>query len=783
MLTRCLAGFLCYLLVAPGQARLALTVDTIMRGPGLYGYPPQAVRWSGDSQRVFFRWKKHDEPVNADYSTYVVNRDGSGLRKLSEVEERDAPPETSNVTRDWKLAVYAKDGDLFLYDQMAARAHRLTRTSDVESQPRFTHDEKRIAYVRANNLFVLSPRDGLVEQLTDIRAGGGGAAAPGDDEERKGTDSQEFLKKEEKELIDYIRETARKREEDRARRKKENPRKTFRLGARQSIRSMWLAPGESYVVAMVAERPEQSKQTAVPAYVTEDGYTKDLSARGKVGDLQSRSRVLFLDAKTGESKWLDAGIQETDKDGKKKDRPIRFERLMWSDNGKKLAALARAADNKDTWILALDPKTAKARTIVAMHDDAWVGGPADSAFGWLPDSRRIYFAWERDGWSHLYTVDYDGGEPNQLTSGKWEVRDVTLTPDRGSFLLKTNEAHPGEEHLYRMSFDGGARTKLTRMPGGHEAALSPDGTMAASIYSYTNRPPELYLIDLKNVDAKPVKVTDSPAPEFFTYPWLDVPIVEIPARDGARVPARIYKGPGYKRGGPLVIFVHGAGYLQNVHHKWSYYGREYLFHHLLMERGCMVLDLDYRASDGYGRDWRTAIYEHMGGKDLDDQVDAVKWAVAEHGVDPKRVGIYGGSYGGFITLMALFTQPDVFAAGASLRPVTDWAHYNHEYTSNILNVPQQDAEAYRRSSPIYHASGLKGALLIAHGMVDTNVHFQDTVRLVQRLIELRKENWELAVYPVENHAFLQPSSWADEYKRILKLFERTLQLDTQSPTP
>jgi dipeptidyl aminopeptidase/acylaminoacyl peptidase len=145
--------------------------------------------------------------------------------------------------------------------------------------------------------------------------------------------------------------------------------------------------------------------------------------------------------------------------------------------------------------------------------------------------------------------------------------------------------------------------------------------------------------------------------------------------------------------------------------------------------------------------------------------------VSEHGVDPKRIGIYGGSYGGFITLMAMFTQPDVFAAGAALRPVTDWAHYNHGYTSNILNVPQEDTEAYKKSSPIYFAEGLKGALLICHGMVDVNVHFQDTVRLAQRLIELRKENWELAVYPVEDHGFVEPTSWADEYKRIFRLFE------------
>ena len=181
---------------------------------------------------------------------------------------------------------------------------------------------------------------------------------------------------------------------------------------------------------------------------------------------------------------------------------------------------------------------------------------------------------------------------------------------------------------------------------------------------------------------------------------------------------------------PAVIFVHGAGYLQNAHKYWSTYYREYMFHNLLASRGYVVLDPDYRASSGYGRDWRTAIYRHMGGHDLNDVVDGAKFLVQTEKVDPKRIGVYGGSYGGFITLMAMFTTPDVFAAGAALRPVTDWAHYNHGYTSNILNVPQIDPEAYKKSSPIYFAEGLKGRLLICHGMVDTNVFFQDSVRLV-----------------------------------------------------
>jgi dipeptidyl aminopeptidase/acylaminoacyl peptidase len=164
----------------------------------------------------------------------------------------------------------------------------------------------------------------------------------------------------------------------------------------------------------------------------------------------------------------------------------------------------------------------------------------------------------------------------------------------------------------------------------------------------------------------------------------------------------------------------------------------------------------------------------MGGKDLSDHVDAAQFLVEKYGVDPNRIGIYGGSYGGFITLMGLFTTPDVFKAGAALRPVTDWAHYNHGYTSNILNEPSMDSIAYAKSSPINFASGLKNHLLICHGMVDVNVHFQDVVRLSQRLIELGKDNWELAVYPVEDHGFVEPSSWADEYKRILKLFDAQL---------
>jgi dipeptidyl aminopeptidase/acylaminoacyl peptidase len=375
---------------------------------------------------------------------------------------------------------------------------------------------------------------------------------------------------------------------------------------------------------------------------------------------------------------------------------------------------------------------------------------------------------------HLYVANADGSNKRALTSGKWEVLQAELSRDRRSFLLHTSEESPFVRHLYRMPIAGGAREKLTREHGGHQVEVSPDGKPFADVFSEANVPPELFV---SNADGSGhARLTTSTSEEFRKGSWIKPAIVNIPASDGVQVPARIYRPQdmGAQPNGAAVIFVHGAGYLHNVHDYWSSYSREYMFNHLLAAKGYIVLDVDYRASAGYGRDWRTAVYRWMGGRDLADHVDASRWLQKEHRIDPERIGLYGGSYGGFMTLMALFNAPKEFGAGAALRSVTDWAHYNHGYTGSILNLPYQDTLAYHRSSPIFFAEGLEDPLLMAHGMVDTNVHFQDIVRLSQRLIELGKTDWELAVYPVEDHGFVRPSSWTDEYRRIMELFDRTI---------
>ncbi len=500
----------------------------------------------------------------------------------------------------------------------------------------------------------------------------------------------------------------------------------------------------------------------MPVWVTQSGYVETQQIRTKVGDAQPRQRVALIEVATGKVTWISRDSADANGVG-------------FSASGGHALVRMTSTDYEDAWLVVVDLPSLVRREVAHLHDDAWLDGPlgGGSTVGWLPGAETIYYGDEVTGYAHLYTVPATGGPARALTNGKWEVQQVDVAPDGRTVYLHTNEGDFGQVHFFALDVASGRRTQLTSVEGRQDVVVSPDGRTLAVLHSTANHPPELYLQPAKPGQA-PVKVTESPTPEFLRYDWIKPEIVMIPAADGAQVPARLYRPRGARANGAAVIFVHGAGYLQNVHKWWSSYYREYMFHHVLASRGYTVLDLDYRGSAGLGRDWRTGIYRHMGGLDLDDQVAGARWLVATMRVDSTRIGIYGGSYGGFITLMAMFTRPGVFAAGAALRPVTDWAHYNHPYTARILNEPQTDSVAYRRSSPIYFAEGLTGRLLICHGLVDDNVHFQDTARLTQRLIELGKQNWEVAVYPVEAHGFRRNDSWTDEYRRILKLFEETI---------
>lgn len=790
--------FLLFLIVATSNCYAqSLTVDYIMRDPKWMGTSPSNVFWSNDSKTVYFNW--NPQKNNSD-SLYAFSMNATAPEKANNnIIERNNALNNAVYNLTGTQMVYAFRGDIYWTEIKTNKTIRVTQTEEQENNPSFIMNDEWIVFTKSPNLFAWHTKTGVLTQLTNI--GSGGSVAVGNFNRSAATINTQtqdgWLQQQQLDLFEVLKERKDKREE-RANYLRNNrivyndTIKRIATGDRM-MQGLQISPDARFVTYRLYQAPSGNKQTIVPDYVTESGYTTDLNTRTKVGNalgkfdfyVWDRMRDTLMQIKT------DAipGIQ--DLPDYAKDYPKRYEGKKpanrsvviygpyWNSSANFAIVDIRSQDNKDRWIMQLEAATGKLLPIDRQRDNAWIGGPGvgggnfGTKIGWI-NNDQFYFQSESTGYSHLYVYDVKTQNKKAITAGNYEVQDLKLSKTKQHFYLLTNETHPGKLNWYRIKTDGTAKERITTWEGGYEVSMSPDEKWIAYRYSYINKPWELFVQE-NAPGKKPIQVTNlSMSDAFKKYDWKEAKVTTIPARDGQSIYARIYEPTAAKKNGAAVFFVHGAGYLQNVHYWWSTYFREYMFNNLLVDKGYTVIDIDYRASSGYGRDWRTGIYRHMGGKDLTDHVDAADFLVKNHGIDPNRIGLYGGSYGGFITLMGLFTTPDVFKAGAALRPVTDWAHYNHGYTANILNEPVQDSIAYAKSSPINFAAGLKNHLLICHGMVDVNVHFQDVVRLSQKLIELKKDNWELAVYPMEDHGFVEPSSWTDEYKRILKLFEEKL---------
>ncbi len=810
-------AFLFSCVIASGQSNSSpLTVEKIMRDPKWIGTSPSGTFWSFDASKLYFLW--NPEKATSD-SIYYITPGNKTPVKATPAEKQFVLTENNLDYNDARTAyVYSKDGDVFYTEVKSGKTKRITQTTDAESNPQFSFNESKIVYNRSGNLYAWDINTGETLQLTNIKTGDAGSAAPQNfaggggrgnfnggnrgGEGAGGNLQEQWLRNDQLTWFQVLRERKEKREKADAYNKSlPKPKEIRSINIEdKNIQGLSVSPDGRFISYRLFRAAANAKSVIVPSYVTETGFTTDLNNRTKVGAPQGSYEFFMYDrdkdtlyAVKSDSlpgiRELPEFFKDYPKDRERRlknpsNRALSFGSFSWSPKGSYAVWDVRSQDNKDRWIMKWDTASGKLSLIDRQHDEGWIGGPSFGGFfggnsGWI-DDHTLWFGSEATGYMHLYSADLQKNEKKTLTSGNYEVQGVYLSHDKKYFYITTNEVHPGEQHFYRLSVADGKKERITTMTGANQVALSPDEKYAAILYSYSNKPWELYWQDIPAIgkNAKPTTAqqitTLAQSDEFKAYPWRDPKVISFTARDGAQVYARVYEPANPDPHKPAVLFVHGAGYLQNAHKWWSSYFREFMFNNMLTDNGYYVMDIDYRGSAGYGGPWRTGIYRHMGGKDLDDEVDAAAWLVKTYGVDPKRIGLYGGSYGGFMTLMALFTAPDVFAAGAALRPVTDWANYNHGYTSAILNEPFTDSLAYRRSSPYYFAEGLKGHLLICHGMIDLNVNYQDAVKLTQRLIELGKDNWELASYPMEDHGFVEPSSWTDEYKRIYKLFDNYL---------
>jgi dipeptidyl aminopeptidase/acylaminoacyl peptidase len=778
-------------------AAVPLDLETVMANPDWIGQAVESPYWSVDGRVIYYRLKRDGSEVR---DLYRVDPATGRSEKLdpAAVAQADGP---AAYDRAHRYAAFVRHGDVFLRGLADGRTVQVTQTAEEESSPQFSADGHALQYRAGNDWYSYDIARAVSAPVAILKFA--------DDPQQ---DKADALEDEQLKLFSTLRQLKAQKEAKRANDKalaEADPSRApepFWLGDKVVALDTELSPDGRWLLLVTrAKDYAPGRHPSVTHYVTDSGYAEGQEARVYVGrhDPAPQS-LLLLDLREHKSYALPTdglpGIKDDPlaairaqtvaalaKAGKADEakalqapevRAVRIISsaddgggggIVWSQDGSHLAIQLRAIDNKDRWIASVDFARHALVSQQRLHDDAWINWNFND-FGWLKDNRTLWYLSEESGYSQLYTKALEG-KARALTPGRFEVSHPQLSEDGRWFYLRSNKVAPYSYDVYRVPSTGGEFVRVTQYQGMDEFALSPDGSRLAVLHSSPYVLPQLAVQPADGGAAR--ELTDTMKAAFTARAWIAPQIVEVPSSHGAGTIYAKYYGPASGSGTskPAVIFVHGAGYLQNVTLSWSNYFREQMFHNLLVSQGYVVLDMDYRASEGYGRDWRDAIYRQMGHPELEDLLDGKAWLVKHHQVDPKRVGIYGGSYGGFMTEMALLRAPGEFAAGAALRPVSDWRLYNHEYTSDILNDPQLDPHAYAISSPISYADRLADPLLIQHGLIDDNVMAADSIRLYQRFIELHKKNFWISLYPMERHGFVHADSWHDEYRRIDELFE------------
>ena len=778
------------------QPGSALTLEKVMADPDWIGAAVLDPYWSADGRAVYYSLKRQGSPLK-DLHRIDVATAADALLEPAARANADMPPV---YDRSGARAAFVRNDDIFVRVVASGKLQQITRSPQKKESPQFSSDGKLLSFRIGNDWFVHDFASGITAPAAVLKAEKDPDAAPDADDLR---DMQLRTFSTLKRLHDEAQ--AGKRESENLRRADVTQAAApFYLGEDVAVRATFLSPDARWLLIVTQPKAAaKGREGQLTRYVTESGYEESEKERVRVGRNPAAPQALLL-LNLADHSAHPLSLEKLPGINDDPLRPIREENakahpwvkvqiegqpkprgvavisddydahsgtVAWSPDSQALAIEMFAIDNKDRWIVSVDLQHYELVPQDRVSDVAWVNSDASFAeVGWV-DSRTLWYQSEESGYGHLYTKPLDG-RPRALTQGRFEVSSPVLSADGRWFYVLSNAAAPYAYDVYRVASGGGEMHRLTHLQGVERFSLLENGRQLLLTHSSAYTPPQIAVAEVGTDHVR--ELTDTRSAEFKSVAWMQPEIVQIPSThfDGV-IYAKLYRaaaaGAGARR--PAVLFVHGAGYLQDVTLRYSYYFREQMFNNLLAQNGYAVLDLDYRASQGYGRAWRTAIYRQMGTPELEDMLDGKRWLVEHAGVDAGRVGVYGGSYGGFMTLMALFRAPGEFAAGAALRPVTDWMQYDDGYTSAILNDPQTDPIAYERSSPIEFAAGLRDPLLICHGVIDDNVLFEDSMRLYQRLIELHKDDFSISPYPLDRHGFSNADSWLDEYKRIYKLFE------------
>ncbi len=666
--------------------------------PSLSGKLPFRISWSEDGKCFFFLLtdEKTKEAIIWRYDIKKKKREVylnlNGIQK--QWEKLSSKKEKFNTqsfifSRDKKQMIFSHKGDLYHYNVKTGIFKRLTASFQSERIPEFSPDGKYVAYVRDNNLYILEIPTGLEIQLTS-------------------DGSRDILNG----YLTWV---------------------YYEELFHRSHKGYWWSPDSKYIVFYRFDESPVFKMTMMnllpfKAYQVPVTYPK-------AGMTNPYVKIGIISIKEQKTVWLKLNYDEE----------IYIARAIWTPDSKWLTIQTLNRDQNRIDLLLINPETGESKLILREKQKLWIH-PKEIYFF----KSKPYFLWlsDRDNWNHIYLYNLEGKLIKRLTQGSWSVRSIVRVDERrGIIYFMANKKSTLESHLYQVNLDGKLK-RLTDKQGTYSVIMSPTCDYYLAFYNNVSRPSRL---DLYKADGTFVKaIEENIVKELSEYKLSKWEFLKVPTEDGIELPAMMLKPQNFNpnKKYPVLFAIYGGPESQSVANRWM--GKRGLWYQYLAQEGIIVFIMDNRGSAHFGKKYAHMLYGNLGHWEIHDYVQGVKFLKKFPYVDSNRIGIWGWSYGGYVTCMAMLTAPDYFQVGVSVAPVTHWLNYDTIYTERYMRQPKDNPEGYEKSAATKYAQNLKGKFLIIHGTLDDNVHFQNTVQLVNELISKNKQ-FSVMIYPNRDH--------------------------------
>ena len=719
-------------LAVPAMATENLTIERIFDSPALEGSSANNVKVSPDGKRVTFLQGKTTDYERYDLWEYNIatgntqmlfNSDDlhSGPEALSDEEkarrERMRLSGSGIVNYFWsddgKALLFPLAGDAYYFRLGDEKAQKILDTDAFETDIRFSPKANFISYVREQNLFIKNIKTQVETQLTF---------------DGKGTIKNamaEFVAQEE-------------------------------MGR---MTGYWWSPDESKIAFTQVDESPVDEITRSEIYA--DSIKMINQRYPSAGTPNVTVKLAVKDLASGNTQWVDLG----------KEQDIYLARVNWMKDSQMLTYQWQSRDQKTLELRAFNSQSGKQNTLLTELSNTWVNLNDDLHF--LNDQKYFIWASEKSGFKHLYLYKNDGTLVRQLTQGDWVVDEIEAINEKQGLIYFTGRANtPLEQHIYTVSIAGGDIKKLSQRSGTHVPSFSDDASVYVDKFSTVNTP---WQVSLHQADGKHLAwlnenaIKGSHPLEALQSDWVEPTLDSFVSDDGTELYYRLYKPKKIQGKHPVIVYVYGGPHAQVVTNSWG--GNRGLLMQYWANKGYVVFSVDNRGSNYRGKAFEDPLYKKMGSTEVDDQIAGVKFLRKLPYVDPERIGIYGHSYGGYMSLMSMFKAGEYFKAGVAGAPVTDWALYDTHYTERYMGNPKEDEDAYIASSVFPYAKNLTGDLMIYHGMADDNVLFTNSTKLYKHLQDLAIP-FESMDYPGKKHSIRGKQTGIHLFHTITNFFDR-----------